>query len=73
MPVWKVLVIITLAGICLALGLATLVIGVAKDGTNRWLWTGGLLAATIAAVALFVGFLRYADHSLDASPRGARR
>jgi hypothetical protein len=72
-PTWKVLVIVALACVCLALALSTLVIGVAKDGSNRWLWTGGLLAATIAAGTLFASFLRYAGRSLDASPRGVRR
>lgn len=73
MPVWKVLVIGALSCACLALGMATIAIPMAQDGGQRWLWLGGLLAATTAAGTLLVLFLRYADGSLDLRPRGSRR
>ena len=68
MPVWKVLIIGALACICMGLGMATVVVGVDREGSQRWLWLGGLLAATLCAGALLALFLRYAGRSLDTNP-----
>jgi hypothetical protein len=73
MPVWKVLLVGLLGGVCLALALATVVIPLDRTGGERWAWLGGLLAATLCAGALFVLFLRWAGRSLDFSPHRARR
>lgn len=73
MPVWKVLFIGLFACVCLALAMATFVVPFAYDGGQRWLWLGGLLAATLCAGGLFALFLRYAGGSLDAKPRGTQR
>ena len=73
MPVWKVLLVGVFACVCLALATATLVVPFSYVGGQRWVWLGGLLAATLVAGALFALFLRHASGSLDTSPRGARR
>ena len=49
MPTWKVLFIGVLACVCLALALSTLLVPMAQEGNQRWLWLGGLLAATAGA------------------------
>ena len=73
MPAWKVLVIAVLACASFALGMATVAIPIAQDGSQKWVWLGGLLAATLCAGGLLTMFMRYAGHALDDSPRGARR
>jgi hypothetical protein len=73
MAVWKVLFIGAFACVCLALALATFVVPFTYDGSQRWLWMGGLLAATLCTGALFALFLRHASGSLDAPARGVRR
>jgi hypothetical protein len=72
MPVWKVLLIITLACVCMALAMATIAIPISQVGAQRWGWLGGLLTATIGAGVLLTLFLRYAGGSLDTKPRGGR-
>jgi uncharacterized membrane protein YdcZ (DUF606 family) len=69
MPVWKVLLIVALACICLTLAMATIAIPIAQEGVQRWAWLGGLLTATIVMGTLFVLFLRHAGNALDAKPR----
>lgn len=73
MPVWKVLIIGVLACICLALGMATVLVTLDQTGGQRWLWLGGLLAGTICTGTLLTLFLRHAGRSLDLSPHRARR
>jgi hypothetical protein len=73
MPAWKVLIIGVLASICLALAMATVLVTLDQTGGNRWLWMGGLLAATLCAGTLLTLFLRHAGRSLDLSPHRARR
>lgn len=72
MAVWKILVIGVLAFTSLGLALATVAIPIAQTGGQRWLWLGGLLAATAGAGSLLTVFMRYAGASLDVKPRGAR-
>jgi len=72
MPVWKVLFICVFACVCLALAIATVAIPVAQEGSQKWIWLGGLLTATLFTGALFTLFLRSAGGDLDARPRGAR-
>ena len=72
MPAWKVMIIGLLGCISLALGLATILIPMEHQGTQRWIWLGGLLAATVFVGGLFALFLRYAGRSLDASPNRSR-
>jgi hypothetical protein len=73
MSAWKVLIIGLLAAISLALGLATILIPMEHQGTQRWIWLGGLLTATLFVGGLFTLFLRYAGRGLDASPNRSRR
>ena len=73
MPAWKVLLICLLACVCLALAMATVAVPIAQDGGQRWVWLGGLLAATVVAGGLLTLFMRYASGSLDAKPSGVRR
>ena len=73
MPVWKVLLIGALACACLGLASATFVVPFAQDGSQRWVWMGGLLLATLAAGGLLTLFLRHAGRSLGMSFRAARR
>jgi hypothetical protein len=62
MPVWKVLFILVLAGVCLALALATLVVPLAlTDQEHRWLWFAGLLLASICMGTLFTLYLKHED------------
>jgi hypothetical protein len=72
MPAWKVLLIGLFACICLGLAMATVLIPMTLQGSERWAWLGGLLTATLAAAALFAWFLRHAGLSLDVSPHGRR-
>lgn len=72
MPGWKVLLICALACVCLALAMATIAIPIAQNGTEKWIWLGGLLLATLIAGGLLTLFLRHAGGSLDVSPRGGR-
>ncbi len=72
MPAWKVLFIGAFACVCLALALGTILVVLTHEGGQRWLWTGGLLVATLCAGGLFTLLLRHAGGSLDAKPRGAR-
>ena len=58
MHVWKVLVIAVLACTCLGLTMATILIGLDTQGSDRWLWMGGLLTGTLVAGGLFTLFLR---------------
>ena len=71
MPAWKVLFIGAFACVCLALATATVIVPFSYAGSERWLWLGGLFAATLAAGGLFALFLRHASGGLDAKP--ARR
>jgi hypothetical protein len=73
MPAWKVLFIGLCACVCLALATATFVVPFTYGGNQRWLWMGGLLAATLFAGVLFALFLRHASNALDANPRGSSR
>lgn len=73
MPAWKVLLIGAFAFVCLGLATSSFVVPFTKTGGERWLWMGGLVAATLCAGGLFGLFLRHAGGSLDARPRAARR
>jgi hypothetical protein len=73
MPVWKVLLILALAIVCMALGMATIAIPIAQVGAMKWVWLAGLLTATLGTGALLAFFLRYAGASLDVKPRGGHR
>jgi len=68
MPAWKVMLIGLFAAICLVLAMATILIPMDKQGSDRWIWLGGLLTATIVMGGLFARFLKYAGGSLDTSP-----
>lgn len=72
MPAWKVLFIGVLACVCLALGLATILVPISHEGGQRWLWLAGLLTATAFVGGLFALFLRHSSGFLDAKTRGAR-
>jgi hypothetical protein len=72
MAAWKVLLIGMFATVCLALGLATIIVPLDMAGGQRWLWLGGLLAATLCAGGLFTLFLRHASGSLDRNARSTR-
>jgi hypothetical protein len=66
MPVWKVLLIVVLFGICLALAAATFIYPTTKDGGEHpWLWSIGLLAATGVMGGLFTLFLRSAGAGMS--------
>ena len=73
MAIWKVLFIAVLACACLASATAVFVVPFEFEGTARWTWMGGLVAATVAAGGLFALFLRYAGHELLPKPRYAPR
>jgi hypothetical protein len=65
MPAWKVLFILALALVCLGLAFATFIVPMTlTDGTERWLWLAGLLAATACMGGLFALFLRRASSFL---------
>jgi cell division protein FtsW (lipid II flippase) len=72
MAAWKVVIIGLLACACLALAMATIAIPISQEGSQRWVWLGGLLAATIFTGTLLTLFLRYADGALNLKPRGTR-
>jgi hypothetical protein len=72
MPAWKVMFIGAFACVCLALALATLLVPISHEGGDRWVWTGGLLVATLLAGGLFTLFLRHASGSLGTKTRGSR-
>lgn len=72
MSAWKVLLICVLACVCLALTMATIAIPIAQEGGQRWVWLGGLLAATLGTAGLLALFMRWAGRSLDLSTRGNR-
>lgn len=64
MPIWKVFVVVLFGIVCLALTLATLIIpATVAEGTERWIWLAGLLAATLLMGTLFTMFLRSMDKS----------
>jgi hypothetical protein len=73
MAVWKVVLIGLLACVCLGLALATILVTLDKQGSQRWLWMGGLLAATAAVGTLLAFFLRHAGNSLETKPGWTRR
>lgn len=73
MAVWKILLIGLLACACLALTFATVAIPIAQEGGQRWLWLGGLVAATGVTGGLLALFLRYAGGSMDVKPRWDKR
>jgi hypothetical protein len=72
MSTWKVLIIALLGCISLALVMATILIPMDKQGSDRWIWLGGLLGATLLVGGVFARFLKYAGASLDASPNRSR-
>ena len=62
MPVWKVLLVLVFACICLALVVATLLVPLTMDtDQHSWQWFGGLLFASIFMGTLFTLFLRRED------------
>ena len=69
MPAWKVLFIGVFACVCLGLATATFAAPFVEEGSQRWLWMGGLFVATICAGTLFTLFLRHASGVLVAKPR----
>jgi hypothetical protein len=69
---WKVLFICVFACVCLALALSTILVPMAHQDGQWWLWLGGLLTATLCVGALFTLFLRHAGRSLDSKPRAGR-
>ena len=71
MAPWKVLLTGLLAGLSFCLVIATLLAPIVVSGNERWAWMGGLFVGAAFAVALFVGFLRYASASMDVKPRRA--
>ena len=73
MPVWKILFILFLGGICLALALATVVVPLSMVGAPKWQWMGGLGAAALVMGTLFALFLRHADGAFEDKPGWARR
>ena len=73
MPAWKILLIGLLSCVCLGLSLATILVTLDNEGAQRWLWMGGLLAATLGVGALLALFLRHAGGSLDTKPGWTRR
>jgi hypothetical protein len=64
MAIWKILLIVLLGIICLASGLATIIVPMTliEDGT-RWLWLAGLLVTTVGMVTLLRIFLNSADRA----------
>jgi hypothetical protein len=70
MPAWKVLFIAFLGIICLALGLATIVVPMTLvEDNTRWLWLAGLLVATGIMGTLLRLFLISADRAFMNAPR----
>jgi hypothetical protein len=70
MPAWKILLVLAFGVVCLALGLATIIVPltIVQDGA-RWLWLAGLLVATIGMGTLFRLFLNSADRALTGAKR----
>ncbi len=73
MPAWKVLLVGVLTCSSLGLAMATVAIPIAQEGSQRWLWLGGLLSATAVTGTLLALFLRHASGSLEMKPRWAKR
>jgi hypothetical protein len=73
MAVWKILLIGVLALSSLGLAMATVAVPLAEEGSQRWLWFGGLFVATLVTGSLLALFLRYADGTMDVKPRWAKR
>jgi hypothetical protein len=73
MPVWKVLLILFLACLCLGLAMATIAIPISQNGAMKWVWLAGGIFTTLGAGALLALFMRYAGASLDVKPRGGNR
>jgi hypothetical protein len=66
MPVWKVLLIVALFCICLGLAAATLIYPTTvAGGEHPWLWSSGLLVATVVMGGLFTMFLRSASAGMS--------
>lgn len=62
MPFWKVLFIAIFGLLCMGLALSTVVVPFSLyEGTDRWVWFGGLLFGTIFMSTLFTLFLRRED------------
>jgi hypothetical protein len=64
MSIWKTLFIVAFGGVCLALGLATIVVPLTID-EYRWLWLTGLLFATVCLGTLFALFLKKLDSTFE--------
>jgi hypothetical protein len=73
MPAWKVLLIGLLGMICIALTMATILVGLEAQGQQGWLLTGGLLTGTLVTGTLLVLFLRHAGAALETKPSWSRR
>jgi hypothetical protein len=70
MPVWKILLMLLLAIVCLALALGTIIVPMTLvEDNSRWLWLAGLLVATICAGTLLRLFLNSADRAFDRDSR----
>ena len=70
MPIWNVLAVVALGGICLALALATLVVPLALTAAeHKWLWFAGLLVGTAVMGGLFALFLWNEDRHSTLSRR----
>jgi hypothetical protein len=52
--------------------MTTVVVSVAEQGGQRWLWLTGLSAVTIFAGTLLGLFMRNASRSMNVSTRGVR-
>lgn len=72
MPTWKVLMIGLFSCVTLALVMSTILIPMDKQGSQRWIWLGGLLTATLLTGAVFARFLKYAGGSLETNPNRSR-
>ncbi len=72
MAVWKVLLIGLFGCACLALATATFVVPFSYTGGQRWLWLGGLVAATLCAGGLFALFLRHASGGMLLKSKSSR-
>ena len=72
MAPWKVLLIGVLACACLGLALATVLVPMSREGSDRWAWLGGLLVATAVTATLLTLFMRHASSFLDVKTRGSR-
>ena len=59
--------------ICIALTMATILVGLEAKGQQGWLVTGGLLAGTLIMGTLLVLFLRRAGAGLETKPSWTRR